>query len=124
MDDYPSAVDFTFAALAHPTRRRILRLLEEGDCSVTTLAEEFPSSLNVISKHVQSLERAGLVERTVEGRTHRLRLNAAPLGEAASFVERYRRLWAKQFDQLAGHLDRMAAAEQRRPAAMPRPRKS
>ncbi|MBI3886441.1 MAG: winged helix-turn-helix transcriptional regulator [Opitutae bacterium] len=124
MDQYPSGVDFTFAALAHPTRRRILQLLEEGACCVTELAEEFPASLNVVSKHVRSLERAGLVERSVEGRVHRLRLNAAPLVEAASFIVRYRQLWERQFDQLAGYLDTMAAAEKRRLTAKPRSKKS
>ncbi len=124
MDEYPSAVDFTFAALAHPTRRGILQLLEHGECNVTNLAEKFPSSLNVISKHVQSLERAGLVERSREGRVHLLRLNATPLGEAATFIDRYRRLWGKQFDQFAGYLDKMAAAEKRRPAVKRPARKS
>ena len=124
MDEYPSAVDFTFAALAHPTRRGILQLLEDGECNVTNLAEKFPSSLNVISKHVQSLERAGLVERSREGRVHLLRLNASPLREVASFIDRYRRLWGKQFDQLAGYLDKMAAAEKRQSSAKSRAKKS
>ena len=124
MDEYPSAVDFTFAALAHPTRRRILLTLENGECSVTELAENFSCSLNVVSRHIQSLERAGLVERSRQGRVHRLRLDAAPMADAASFIDRYRRLWGKQFDQLAGYLDRMAAVEKRRPSAKLRARKS
>jgi DNA-binding transcriptional ArsR family regulator len=124
MDEYPSAIDFTFAALAHPTRRGILQLLANGDCNVTSLAEKFPSSLNVISKHVQSLERARLVERSREGRVHRLSLNATPMVEAASFIDRYRQLWEKQFDQLAGYLDKMAAAEMRRSAAKRHAKKS
>jgi hypothetical protein len=51
-------------------------------------------------------------------------LNAAPLGEAASFIDRYRRLWGKQFDQLAGYLDKMAAAEKRQSSAKRSARKS
>lgn len=124
MDEYPAAIDYTFAALAHPTRRGILQLLENGECNVTNLADKFPASLNVISKHVLSLERAGLIERSREGRVHRLRLNAAPLGEAASFIDQYRRLWGKQFDQLAGYLDKMAAAEKRQSSAKSRAKKS
>lgn len=115
MDEYPSAIDFTFAALAHPTRRRILQLLEKGECCVTDLAEEFSSSLNVVSRHIQSLERAGLVERNREGRVHCLRMNAAPLAEASSFVERYRARWERQFDQLGAYLDKMAKEETKKP---------
>jgi len=115
MDEYPSEIDFTFAALAHPTRRRILRLLEKGECCVTDLAEEFSSSLNVVSRHIQSLERAGLVERYRDGRVHRLRMNAAPLAEASSFVERYRARWERQFDQLGAYLDKMAREETKKP---------
>lgn len=115
MDEYPSAIDFTFAALAHPTRRRILHLLEKSDCCVTDLAEEFSSSLNVVSRHIQSLERAGLVERNRDGRVHQLRMNAGPLAEAASFVERYRHRWERQFDQLGAYLDNMATEETKKP---------
>ena len=115
MDEYPGAIDFTFVALAHPTRRRILQLLEKGEGCVTDLANEFSSSLNVISRHIQSLERAGLVQRSREGRVHRLKLSPAPLAEAASFVQRYRARWERQFDQLGAHLDSMAHAETKKP---------
>ena len=57
------------------------------------MAERFPISLNGVSKHVKVLERAGLVERTVQGREHRLRLNAEPLREAAMWLEHYRTFW-------------------------------
>lgn len=111
MDEYSTAIDLTFAALAHPTRRRILQLLENGECCVTDLAEEFPSSLNVVSKHIQSLERAGLVERSKQGRVHRLRMNAAPLAEASAFVDHYRRYWQRRFGQLGNYLNKMAKEE-------------
>ena len=93
MDEYPEPIDFTFAALAHPTRRRILDLLARGDRRVTDLAAEFDSSLNVVSRHIKSLERAGLVRRTQSGRVHQLRFDAAPLTEVTAMVEHYRALW-------------------------------
>lgn len=111
MDEYPTAIDLTFAALAHPTRRRILQLLEKDECCVTDLAQEFPSSLNVVSKHIQSLERAGLVERSKQGRVHRLRMNAAPLAEASAFVDHYRTYWQRRFGQLGEYLNKMAKEE-------------
>ncbi|HKB89203.1 MAG TPA: metalloregulator ArsR/SmtB family transcription factor [Opitutaceae bacterium] len=113
MNDYPSTIDYTFAALAHPTRRRILELLSKGESCVTDLADKFPSSLNVVSEHIRSLERAGLVQRSRDGRVHRLRFNAAPLAKAASFVERYRAEWEHQLDQLGAYLDEMAHEEKK-----------
>ena len=68
-------------------------MLAEGEANVGSLAERFPISLNAVSKHVKVLERAGLVERTVQGREHRLRLNAEPLREASMWLEHYRRFW-------------------------------
>src|SRR6185295_15880404 len=86
-------LDHVYGALADPTRRAILGILAKGEANVGSLAERFPISLNGVSKHVKVLERAGLVERTVEGREHRLRLNAEPLREAAMWLDDYRAFW-------------------------------
>jgi DNA-binding transcriptional ArsR family regulator len=86
-------LDQVYGALADPTRRAILETLSEGEINVGSLAQRFPISLNGVSKHVKVLERAGLVERTVQGREHRLRLNGEPLREAALWLEHYRRFW-------------------------------
>jgi len=68
----------TFAALADPTRRAILARLESGHATVTELAEPFDVSLPAISRHLRVLERAGLLVRNREGRTHRMRSSRAP----------------------------------------------
>jgi DNA-binding transcriptional ArsR family regulator len=83
----------TFSALADPTRRAILARLTDTDARVTDIAAEFPISLNSISKHIRMLERAGLVRRSIAGREHLLSLDAAPLSEAAMWIEHYRRFW-------------------------------
>jgi DNA-binding transcriptional ArsR family regulator len=115
MDEYkPTLLDFTFSALAHPARRRILELLTSAEICVTDLAANFDCSLNVVSKHIQSLERAGLVRRRREGRVHRLKLEPGSLAEAAAFIERYRERWERQFDRLSRYLDKVA--EEERPA--------
>jgi DNA-binding transcriptional ArsR family regulator len=94
MGEYKSAtLDSVFNALCDPTRRAILARLTATDARVTDIAADFPISLNSISKHIRMLERAGLVRRTVAGRDHLLSLNAAPLGEAAEWIEHYRRFW-------------------------------
>jgi DNA-binding transcriptional ArsR family regulator len=94
MGEHQSAkLDSLFGAVADPTRRAILARLAIGDARVTDLAGDFPISLNSTSKHIRMLERAGLVRRTVAGREHVLSLEAAPLAEAAEWIEHYRRFW-------------------------------
>jgi DNA-binding transcriptional ArsR family regulator len=94
----------TFAALADPTRRAILERLSDGEATVNELAEPFPITVQAISKHLQVLERAGLIER---GRTAQLRpsrLRAGPLRDAADWLQTYRRFWEGSFDQLEQRL--------------------
>lgn len=85
----------------------MLDLLAGGEMRVTDLAARFPGALNVASRHIMSLERAGLVKRRREGRVHHLQMDAAPLAEAAAFIERYRARWERQFDRLARYLDEL-----------------
>jgi DNA-binding transcriptional ArsR family regulator len=89
-----------FQALADPTRREMLHRLANGERTVGELAEPFSMSLAAASKHVKVLERAGLVHRTVSGRTHRCRLNAARLAEAQRWLAYYERFWNDRLDAL------------------------
>jgi DNA-binding transcriptional ArsR family regulator len=99
MGEYAGGVlDRVFAAVSDATRRAILARLAESDARVTDLARAFPISLNSTSKHIRVLEHAGLVRRTVRGREHILSLDAAPLADAAGWIEHYRGFWR---DQLA-----------------------
>jgi DNA-binding transcriptional ArsR family regulator len=90
----------TFAALADPTRRAILARLAEGEATVTELAEPLPMSWQAVSKHLQVLERAGLVERGRVAQLRPSRLQGAPLAEAVEWLERYRGFWQDSFDSL------------------------
>jgi DNA-binding transcriptional ArsR family regulator len=94
-------LDGVFNALGDPTRRAILARLQASDARVTDIAAAFPISLNSVSKHIRTLERAGLLKRHVSGRDHTLSLNARPLAEAADWIEHYRGFWE----------DRLAALE-------------
>src|SRR5215813_2870005 len=76
-----SRLDNIFGAMADPTRRAILRRLGKSPARVTEIAKDFPISLNSVSKHVQVLERAGLLRRDIRGREHVCTLNAQPLRE-------------------------------------------
>ncbi|HEX5398085.1 MAG TPA: metalloregulator ArsR/SmtB family transcription factor [Verrucomicrobiae bacterium] len=90
----------TFAALADPTRRRILEQLMAGDRCVTDLARPHRISLPAVSKHLRILEQAGLVSRRRLGRIHSLKLEAEPMQQARAFFEPYRKLWEDRFNRL------------------------
>ena len=94
----------TFAALADPTRRAILARLVAGEATVNELAEPFPITKQAVSKHLRVLERAGLIERGRSAQLRPSRLRGAPLGEAASWLARYRRFWGASFDRLDARL--------------------
>ena len=104
-------LDITFAALADPTRRAILGRLARGETSVTELAEPFDMSLPAISKHLKVLERSGLIARGREAQWRPCRLRAAPLKEAADWVEQYRRYWEESFDRLDDYLQKLQTKE-------------
>lgn len=95
-----AALDSTLAALADPTRRAILQRLATGEARVTELAAPFDLSLNAVSKHIRTLERAQLVRRRRAGREHYLTLDPKPLDEAAAWIERQRRFWTAGIDAL------------------------
>jgi DNA-binding transcriptional ArsR family regulator len=100
VEDTAPALDRVFRALADPTRRAMLRRLADGERSVGELAEPFDMSFAAAAKHVKVLEEAGLLHRTIEGRTHRCRLEAGPLAEADRWIAYYQRFWTGRLDDL------------------------
>lgn len=90
----------TFAALADPTRRAILARLIQGEATASEIAEPFPISAPAISRHLKVLETAGLITRGREAQWRPCRLEAAPLGEASEWLERYRVFWQGSFDRM------------------------
>jgi len=98
-------LDATFAALADPTRRRILEHLAKGKRRVTDLAAPFSISLPAVSKHLRVLESARLLTRHRQGREHRLELHPGPLKDAIRWIEQYRRFWEGSLEALADYLE-------------------
>ena len=82
-------LDLVFAALSDPTRRAILILLLEDDMAVTDVAEPFEMSLAAISKHLQILTRAGLIEQEKRGRVKWCKLDPAALRDASIWMESF-----------------------------------
>lgn len=95
-----ASLDRIFSALADPTRRAMLRRLASGDRTVGELAEPFDMSFAAAAKHVKVLEQAGLLQRSIEGRSHRCRLEASPLAEADRWLAYYERFWSLRLDDL------------------------
>lgn len=112
----PDRLNRVFAALADPTRRKILSRLSTGERSVTELAEPHDMSLPAISKHLRVLERSGLITRGREAQWRPCRINAAPMKAAADWLEHYRRHWEESLDRLEEYLKKL------QPAAPPSPK--
>ena len=107
----PRLLNRTFAALADPTRRRILEHLAQGDRCVTELAQPHAMSLPAVSKHLRVLERAGLVRRQRRGRVHSLKLETKPMQQAQAWIEEYRKFWEASFDRLDDYLKQLQTKE-------------
>jgi DNA-binding transcriptional ArsR family regulator len=98
-------LDAVFRALADPTRRRLVHRLAQGEATVSELAGPFEMSLPAISKHLAVLERAGLLRRRVDGRTHYCSLKPEALSGALDWITIYRRFWSDRLVSLAKFLD-------------------
>lgn len=89
-----------FHALADSTRREMVQMMAHKERTVSELAEPFDMSLAAASKHIKVLERANLVERNVQGRTHFCRLKADSLAQASEWLRFYEKYWSHRFDIL------------------------
>jgi DNA-binding transcriptional ArsR family regulator len=95
----------TFGALAHPIRRGVVERLALGAATVGEATRGFGVSKPTLTRHLHVLEEAGLVVRVVEGRTHRLHLDPAPLREAGAWLETQHARWERLFDVVEQYLE-------------------
>ncbi len=106
-DSRAERLNAVYFALCDPVRRAILERLDTGDFVVSEIAAPFDISLQAVSRHIQVLVRAGLVRQARSGRISRCSLDAAPIEDAAIWINRYAKYWQSQFDTLAKHLIRI-----------------
>ena len=99
-----SVLNTVFAALADPTRRKVLHALEQGSRSVGELAEPHDMSLPGFMKHLRVLEDAGLVTRAKDGRVVNVSISPEPMQEAAVWLSRYEKFWSGRLDALGRYL--------------------
>jgi DNA-binding transcriptional ArsR family regulator len=93
-------LDLSFAALADATRRGIIDQLGRGDASITSLADKFQMTLTGMKKHVQVLERAGLVVTQKIGRVRTCQLGKHGLKAEAEWIDAHRKLFEARFEAL------------------------
>lgn len=102
----PLSLDAIFAALADPTRRRIVEKLARHPLTVGEIAAHFSISQPGISKHVRVLEHSGLLRREVDGRFHRCTLTPESMAAASAWIDKQRAFWTATLDRLDLHLER------------------
>jgi DNA-binding transcriptional ArsR family regulator len=103
-------VDTTLAALADPTRRRIVELLRERPRRAGELAAEFDVTGPAVSRHLRVLRRSGLVEeRGVEtdARIRVYRLRAEPLVALRAWVDQVQAFWTDQLSAFKQHVEEL-----------------
>lgn len=98
-------------ALADATRRSILARLTLGDANVMDLAAPFSMSQPAITKHLNVLERAGLISRTKVGRLRRCRAEREAISEVTGWLETYRQALTANFRRLDVLLETMKKQE-------------
>ena len=102
-----ASLDASFAALSDPTRRGVLAQLGRGDASISSLADRFHMTLTGMKKHVQVLERAGLVTTEKVGRVRTCRLGELALAAVAVWIEAQRKLFEARFAALDAIIDEL-----------------
>ena len=112
-------LDALFFALSDPVRRRVLERLDGQALLVSELAAPFDISLQAVSRHIQVLVRAGLIQQERSGRISRCSLDAGPLLDAAVWMNRYSKYWQQQFEMLAATLAEIDARRPERAAKRP-----
>lgn len=100
----PEPVELAFAALADPTRRRMVERLSEGPASVSELARPLAISLPAVVQHLHVLEASGLVSSRKLGRVRTCRIEPGGLRAAEDWVTQRRRSWERRLDRLGDHL--------------------
>ena len=98
-------LDRTFQALGDGTRRGMVALLAaNGAQTAGDLGGAFDIAQPTASKHLKVLEKAGLVTREIDGRTHRFSLRPAQLKEAQDWIGQHRDFWERSLDRLGQFL--------------------
>lgn len=123
-DPDEALLDRVFFALSDPVRRAILQRLGDEALLVSELAAPFNISLQAVSRHIQVLVRAGLVQQQRTGRISRCSLLAGPIFAVAVWINRYSKYWQEQFEMLGAMLEEVSEPPRRKRLAARRKTKT
>lgn len=96
-----------FQAIADPTRRAIIMLLAVGALTPNAIAEHFDSSRQAVSKHLRILTECEILTQEQQGREIHYHLNADKMKDIEKWLEQFKQLLAKRFDQLDNVLEKL-----------------
>jgi DNA-binding transcriptional ArsR family regulator len=108
----PDPLSDTLSALADPTRRAILARLALGEATVGELARPFAMSGPAVTKHLNVLEKAGLIRRGRDAQRRPCRLEPERLKEAADYLVGFRQFWEGSLDRLESYVQELQKKEQ------------
>lgn len=101
-----------FAALAEPTRRKIMEILaQQGQLPASDIYEQFDVTPQAISQHLKVLREAGLVRVEKDAQKRLYSVNPKAVGELEAWARRTRQMWNDRLDRLEQLLGEQAAAE-------------
>jgi len=98
------SLDTIFRSLSDPTRRDILKRIKKGSLSISAIAESYKFSFAGIAKHLDVLERAGLIHKERQGKEQIVSIDPVALAAANEYIESYKELWEKRLDSLDEYL--------------------
>ena len=96
-----------FNAIADPTRRSILMTLTNKSQNVNALADKFEMTRQAVSLHIKYLQECGVITVKKEGRERFCNLDAQKLSEVADWLEPFKKMWARKFNELDSLLDEL-----------------
>ena len=99
-----------FQAIADPTRREIINLIAHNSLNLNAIADNFDVSRPAISQHIKILTECGLIVIKKQGRERYCEAKLQKLGEVASWVEQYRKMWEDRFDKMDNLLEKLKKA--------------
>ncbi len=99
------ALSDVLTAISHPTRRAIIGRLAKGPARFLDIAQPFDTALNAVTKHLKMLERAGLIERSRNGREVLISLRGEPLRKVAGWMHGYERFWNQRLDEFQRYFE-------------------
>lgn len=105
-------LDTFFAAVADPTRRAVIERLTQGPAAVSALHAPHDMALPTFMRHLQVLEKGGLIRSEKKGRVRTVHIEAAPLATAQAWIQDQRSLWENRLNRLEALAQNIANSQQ------------